>query len=268
MDNYLLNFDNFNKSIIYRFELGYGGIGDLTRYFMYLLTLCIKNNVKLYYFPKGNIIVDKFFKIKYPEMYISEEKRGNPSLITNMDDIPYLTPNIMYETIPYYMYNIVDNIDKIEYSLEDVFYFTDNIKTNANNFLINNNIKDKYISIHLRLGDKHLETEKHYVFCTWDERIYNEDNIFKFIENNMDKTILFFCDNNGYKLKIKNKYNNVKITNFNIGHTSLPNTTEIQFFDTITEFYLLSNSDHIYKASTSGFPCMAAKFKNIEISDL
>ena len=76
--------------------------------------------------------------------------------------------------------------------------------------------------------------------------------------------ILFFCDNNKYKLKIKNEYNNIIITDANIGHTSLLNTTEKQVLDTITEFYLLTNSQLIYAASKSGFSYMASRFNNVK----
>ena len=58
--------------------------------------------------------------------------------------------------------------------------------------------------------------------------------------------ILFFCDNNNYKLKIKKKYKNIIITDAQIGHTSLSNTTNKQILDAVTEFYLLTNSQLIY----------------------
>ena len=92
--------------------------------------------------------------------------------------------------------------------------------------------------------------------------------IFKFIEENNDKNIIFFCDNNAYKLKIKKKYSNIMITNCVIGHTSLTNTTEKQVLDSVTEFYLMTNSDKIIMASRSGFSITASKFKNIILEQL
>jgi hypothetical protein len=121
-----------------------------------------------------------------------------------------------------------------------------------------------YISIHLRLGDKFLETDKRFVLCKSDTRQFSEEKIYKFIEDNGDKNIFLFCDNNNQKLKIKNKYNNIIITDSQIGHTSLSNTTNKQILDTITEFYLLSNSQLIYAASISGFSKLSSKFKNVE----
>ena len=76
--------------------------------------------------------------------------------------------------------------------------------------------------------------------------------------------LIFFCDKTSYKLKIKNKYNNVKITDAKIAHTSLKNVTNEEVLDTVTEFYILTNSEEIYGISKSGFSLMASKFKNID----
>lgn len=77
------------------------------------------------------------------------------------------------------------------------------------------------------------------------------------------KIFFFCCDNNNYKLKLKEKYSNIIITNCDIGHTSLTNTTAKQILDGITEFYILTNSKIIFAASYSGFSIMASKFNKI-----
>ena len=87
------------------------------------------------------------------------------------------------------------------------------------------NNDQNYISIHLRLGDKFLETDKVFVLCKEDVRTYNEEKLFELIEINYNKNILFFCDNNNYKLKIKTKYDKIIITDYDIGHTSLAVST-------------------------------------------
>jgi len=46
----------------------------------------------------------------------------------------------------------------------------------------------------------------------------------------------------------------------------LTNTTMQQILDAISEFYLLTNSEHIYYASMSGFSIIASKFNNIQIN--
>ncbi len=110
----------------------------------------------------------------------------------------------------------------------------------------------EYISIHLRLGDNFLETNNNDI--TWDDvRVFSEEKLYKFIEDNYEKNIIFFCDNNKYKLKLKNKYNKIIITNSEIGHTAIVNTTVKQTLDAITDFYILSNSQLIYAASFSVF---------------
>ena len=32
MDDYINNYDNFNKTIIYSFKVGYGGLGDYIKF--------------------------------------------------------------------------------------------------------------------------------------------------------------------------------------------------------------------------------------------
>ena len=70
---------------------------------------------------------------------------------------------------------------------------------------------------------------------------------------NFDKHILFFCENNNMKKKVKNKYQNILITNSKIGHTSLPNTTNDQILDTITDFYIDAETGNYKTLSTGGF---------------
>ena len=114
------------------------------------------------------------------------------------------------------------------------------------------------------MGDKFLETDKKNIKCKGDNRKYSEEKIYKFIEDNKNMNIIFFCDNNNYKLKIKKKYKNIIITDAQIGHTSLSNTTNKQILDAVTEFYLLTNSQLIYAASKSGFSNIASKFNNVK----
>ena len=127
---------------------------------------------------------------------------------------------------------------------------------------------NNYISIHLRLGDKYLETPTEFIMCIQDERVYNEDNLHAFIEKNYNKNMLFFCDNYNFKCKIKEKYNNIHITNCEIGHTSLTNTTDKQTLDAVTEFYLMTESETICCASYSGFSHISSKFKNIPLINI
>jgi hypothetical protein len=264
MDNYIQLYDKLNKHLIFNFKLGSGGIGDLTKFFMYTLDLCITNNIKLYYFV-NNITIEKFLKLKYPEMYFRKNNidSSKTSNINKTKDILNLQNDIYYFVEPHIFYNDF-SYEKISLQLQDVFYFSEEVKINSLPFIQD----EKYVSIHLRLGDMYLETDQKYVLCKEDVRSYNEKDIFELIEKIHDKKIIFFCDNNSYKLKIKDKYNNIIVTNYDIGHTSLSNTTDSQILNTISEFFLLSNSEHIYIGSNSGFPIMASKFKNVPLTIL
>jgi hypothetical protein len=158
----------------------------------------------------------------------------------------------MYYTTINYNYSI---------NINEVFYFSDEVKLNSKT-LFPQHITD-YISIHLRLGDKFLETERQYINRKHDKRTFSEENIHKFITEHSNKNIFFCCDNNAYKLKLKEIYPNIIITNCDIGHTSLSNTTNKQILDGITEFYILTNSKMIFSGSKSSFSLMASKFNNI-----
>ena len=245
MENYINNFNNFDKISIYDFKLGEGGIGDYLKFYMIILIKCMRNNIKIYH-KINNIEIEKYIKLKYDFLYISS------------DEISKLKNFIIEKPVHYY------NNDKYDGNihLNEIFYFDDIVKINVKNIL--SSLPIYYISIHLRLGDKFLETDKKYVLCKNDTRYFSSEKIFKFIEDNNDKSIIFFCDNNSEKLKVKNKYNNIIISTAQIGHTSLSNTTNKQILDSITEFYILSNSQLIYSASRSGFSKMASKFNNIK----
>jgi hypothetical protein len=196
-------------------------------------------------------------------MYI-EKNISTMIKINNINDIYNIRENVYYYVEPYIFYG--DFLyKKLTLPLQDVFYFSEEVKTNCLQFLQDN---EKYISIHLRLGDKYLEIDKQYVHVKNDVRYYNESKIFELIEKMYDKKIVFFCDNHGYKVKIKNKYDKIVLTGYNIGHTSLSNTTDSQILDAVSEFFLLSNSEYIYACSYSGFSIMASKFKNTPISYL
>jgi len=182
----------------------------------------------------------------------------NVSAMDHLEDWYYIVS-------PDMLYGCGDIIHSITIPIEDVFDFSDRVKENRNVLL---NYSAAYITIHLRLGDKYLETDPAFVMCKEDARAYHEDQLYRCIEDNSHRTIIFCCDNNRYKLKIKEKYPNVIIIPSQIGHTSLSNTTDKQVLDTITEFYIMTQSDKIYAASTSGFSTIAAKWRAIPLVDV
>lgn len=251
MENYIKNYDNYSQQIIYDFRVGDGGIGDCIKFFMFILQKCINNNTKLYYLV-NNIPLEKYLKLKYKKMYIHINNiTGNYNIVKPQN---------------YYNYTFSEIFDTLLIPFEEVFEFSQEILINSSRFFSNNNFS--YISIHLRLGDMYLETDKHFLQSDNDIRVFNEEKIYDFIEKNNDKNILFFCDNNNYKLKIKDKYNFIIITDFKIGHTSLINTTDEQTLDSISEFYIMTNSEKIIAASQSGFSVTASKFKNIPLINI
>jgi hypothetical protein len=261
MEEYLEKYDSLDKIIIYNFTISMGGIGDCIKFFMFLLDICIKNNYKLYYLIE-NIYIEKYIRLKYNKMYILKENISDMNAINDFNSIFNINSNIYNIVNPFILYASF-NYDSIKIKIEDIFEFTNEIKNNVK-YILQSDISN-YISIHLRLGDKYLETDTNYVHCPTDERHYFKERIDDYIQQNLDKTILFICDNKQFKHTLKEQYNNIIITSADIGHTGLSNTTEKQVLDGITEFYLLTNSNIIIAASYSGFSIIASKFKNIPI---
>lgn len=249
MENYINNYNLYNDIIVYDFNIWSGGIGDCIKYFMYILDSCIRNNIKLHY-KKNNIELENYIKLKYPIMYIN-----NNDILS---DYKIVNPSTYYTFISD---SYSENNNGYCINISDVFYFSREVIENSQH-IFPPYITD-YLSIHLRLGDKFLELEKELIHCKEDTRNFSEDKINQIIEENNDKYIFFCCDNNSFRQNMKEKYNNLVISNGDIGHTSYKITSNKQILDTITEFYILTKSNKIFGASQSGFSIVAANFYNI-----
>jgi hypothetical protein len=263
MEDYIQNYDSFKIKVVYDFNITSGGIGDCLKFFMFALHLCIQYKYKLHYLVH-NIPIEKYIKLKYPQMYIDDKNIKNKCIVDNATCIPTINNNCFNIIYPNILYSSF-NYEIIHLHIQNVFYFSNEVIINSKTVLQNIN---NYISIHLRLGDKYLEIPKQFIGCIDDERSYNENKLYEFIEKNYNKNMIFFCDNYKFKCKIKEKYNNIHITNCEIGHTSLSNTTDKQTLDAVTEFYLMTESDAIYCASYSGFSHISSKFKNIPLINI
>jgi hypothetical protein len=249
------NYNHYNKILVFNFGLFEGGIGDNIKFFIYLLQFCIQHHIRLHYLV-NHILNEKYLRLKYEQMYISNVP--NP-IVLNTLDFNKLNKNTYYLVRPHLLYPKF-TYDKITMIPNKVFYFHEDVISNSRRLLQ----IDNYISIHVRLGDKYLEIKKELIQCKDDIRQFDENKIFKFIEDNDDKNIILFSDNKQYKTKLKHKYNKLIILDTNIGHTALRHTTEQQVLDTITEFYIMSNSKYIYIPCDTGFSIMASKFNNIQ----
>ena len=274
------------KYCVYDFRQGNGGLGDFIKFYMILFHLCIKYNHTIQC-KVNNHYMEKYIILKNTEAYITENPgkqinfntdfKALESWITNESDVDErceLSPDRLvrlYRNSSESFRTANANLFTHKYTenLNRIFNFSDEVKKNAQTIcplcFSNSGEITNYSSIHLRLGDKFLETDNKYINVKEDVRTFSEERLYKFIETNSDKTFMFFCDNNKFRLMIKNKYNNIIIPDSCIGNTSLNNTTDKQTLDAVSEFYLLSNSKEIYKGSYSGFNMIASKFNNIPL---
>jgi hypothetical protein len=265
MDEYIDKYDTLDKVVIFIFRLGDGGIGDFVKFFTFLLHQCIIRDIKLYCANLSDI--NKYITMKYPKMCIDLQTVPIPIYI--LEQLDDLTPGISYTCDVGVMYPIFPflqpfpNID-LDFPYDQVFEFSEEVKKNQSIIL---KPIEPYTSIHLRLGDHFLETDKCFVLCHQDERRYDQNTIDSVIRNTPGP-IIFFCDNDSYKQQIQQTHANVTITTGEIGHTSLSNTTDKQMLDTVTEFYIMTKSEHIISSSYSGFSTMASRFHRIPITYL
>jgi len=242
MDLYIQPFDTYSTSIVYNIDTTCG-IGDFIKFFMFALTQCIQSNTRLYY-KIHNIDLEDFIKLKHPKMYITESQL-NKLTFTNVNAPMY------YKTFsPNYSVDI-----------HDVFYFSETVLENSRILFP---FEKTYTGIHIRLGDKFLETDTDDIVCHHDVRPLSIKKLFNFIESQRSP-IFLCCDQETFKLKIKEKYNHILITNCSIGHSGLTNTTRQQVLDSVTELYILSNSSSIYSNTYSGFSVIAATIHHIPL---
>jgi hypothetical protein len=245
VSDYLIECNSYTKKVVFVYGKTNGGIGDLIKYFTYLLQVCIKHKIRLYL--RGSRI-DRYLKIDN-RFYISTIE--HQLYLDSINHITSILDSVLYVVYPQTMYAVNNLFDSLTIPLCDIFDFSNEVLERAAPYV------GVYESLHLRLGDTFLEDTCALVIN--DERKYDEAKMFAFMQ---ERNIFFFCDNKSYKQKIKNKFN-VQMTDFDIGHT-----TDAQILDCLAEFYLLSKSTHIYKASYSGYSIMASKMYNCPISDI
>jgi len=258
MDEYLKRYDSLDTIVVLEYDIRLGGIGDYLKFFIYLLQLCIQYNYQLHY-QINHSAIEKLIRLKDERMYISSDKLVNARNLCHQDELSSLQKGI-HLVRPYQLYHGFHN-DFIHMKIEDVFYFSDEIKRNV---ILDSPVLN-YTSIHLRLGDKHLDTDSHFIICKEDSRVFDKHTLINYIEANKSHTLVFFCDNPVYKQKMKQTYPPLILTKGQVAHSSLTNTTYDQIVDAVTEFYIMTESTQIVAVSESGYSAMAAKFKGIPL---
>ena len=258
MEDYIRSYKSYSKKVVYQFRVGYGGIGDCIKYFMYLLHVCIQQKCRLYY-QVMNIPLENYLRLVDNAMYIRENDMTTTvpinvhgPLVVNEQAYTVCTPFDLYdayEEVAYPIYKLFTFSQAIWYRKNEIFPF-----------------HEKYVSIHIRLGDKYLETDSHFVVVKNDERPFQEEAVYRWIHSHRHENLVVFCDNHTFKQYLKQKFPYVHLTTAKVGHTSLFNTTEQHVMDAVTEFYILSKSERIVSNCVSGFSDMAAKFNRTPIS--
>jgi len=237
--------DNKNL-IVYEFKLGYGGIGDFIKY----MKLCI---------IKSEILnVEFYINLDHPMkefIQIKDKYIFNPNKTT------------IYETIkPFDLYHksgetyVIQMRNKQNFNPLQYFIFSKECIDNCSNLLLQNNINNNYEGIHLRLGDSKMNSTNRNKTDYRVKKLNFHDTINKIVSGKLETTFLFFTDNKEVKIEIVKKYDNIRILNIEIIHTSECYSKKLQknLKDNISEFILLSRAKKIHSISYSGYPIVAS----------
>lgn len=257
---YLLSFNEYNNTIVFLSTIG--GIGDNLRSLMFIFNYCLENKIKFLY--KDVLHTDNFFKIRYNELKYNGKElpekingviKATHKFTINNNKIK-ISPELNNDLIFVNSTTIrnIGNVIKYFFKWSQLFYFSDIIKDESKKII---NIDEYYISIHIRLGDRHLENLKLFKFEQEDMRVKNIEEAEKTATNKIlelkNNTIFFTCENLSFKKKIKHKYNNIIINEDEIAHTNKCNTNYENTKNTIIDFYILCNSNKIFGLSRTGF---------------
>jgi len=260
---YRERYDTLDTIVVYDFRRGYGGIGDLVKFFMHALHLCMKNNIRLYY-AANNLVIEKYLRLIDDRMYIRTDTPLLPMKEINESDVGSLSPGVYHFVTPFTFYQTF-HYSYISVPIDRVFTFSDEVRQNVGRVLPGV-IGTSYISVHLRMGDKYLDTDPAFVACPNDVRSFSERVIYNHLVSKLRETrVVFVCDNETFKNKVRGWFPSALVPNTVIGHTSLENTSERQILDAVTEFYLVANGREVHMASESGFPRVAAAFRRIPV---
>jgi len=258
--------------MIFVYDYNNGGLGDMIKFF--LVSVYLADTYKLDFFIdikhpiKDFIVINDKFKcnFEYSEYdFLSKEKNLNYMIANNI--------NFIYNTLSYFN-NSFDNT-KIpnscylfnKYNFFHYMNFSPDVYNDIYNLMDN---KYKYISIHLRCGDKHIIDSKDFLN---DDRInnINYDNIIqKIINDNKINKIYFFCDNNEIKNNYIKKFPELNIISSSIIlHVSYDNNDKYSkemikniYRETIIEFLFIHLSNEIHSLTYSGFSLIAHLLKN------
>lgn len=254
-------FHSFNKSWIYLFEYENGGMGDYLKFYLCALDFSWRNKRKLYLSVHHPL--NQFISLKDDRFYAN-----------NIDHLPKVHSladcDLNSETcyiLTVFCFYFHDDLQKIinKWKWKEIFRFSDIIVEKGNEII---GEYKNYISVHIRLGDKYIETDDSHKACHDEVRPFNQTALYNFLENNQSESIFLFCDNNSFKMEIKAKFPFIRITNYPIGHTSYKNSSEEIIKNCVIDFYILCHSSKIVCSSSSGFSFMASKYNNIDLSYL
>lgn len=245
-----------------------GGYGDFIRSLFAIYVYCKKNNIdhKIYIpshplnkcikciteiinYPT-KIFIDCNSKLLFNELELCKNPNYNVIILSNKFDF------ITFEELKLY----IDDFRKY-------VILTDTVITRING--LNKQIDNRdYVSIHIRCGDKYIESGGQndlYISNPEDPKVYKRlEKSIEYMNKEYNLPIVIFSDNKTLRNTIATKYNLLQF-NTEIGHTATHGNTDTYYIDAIAEFELIGKSKSIIIFYTTGFVYWSAFFNNVSI---
>lgn len=305
--NLFNNNDKDQQTVLYYVDYRSGGLCDILKFLNLVIYLCEKHKLNLKilittylrHFLKidksllfdlndknkiNNILTKKTNWLKYYSQkhttfrdFVNNYK--NKYLIIDPVDL-FRLRNIDYE-LPIDI-NYKDGFDQsnIFYNILDFINFNDEVYNRYNDTIQKYNVTESFYCIHLRCGDKYLESKPINTYYCGNDKRYNDinniilrvkDAINSIDDGNTNKnSIILFCDNSCVKKIIRSKFKNIIIIDSNIIHVGYDySKTDIEhdkikngFIDTLVDFIYLINSKETHAITYSGFSLYSAFLSN------
>lgn len=241
-DEYCALAPTLDTAVVCEFGLTQGGIGDFFKIFAFSLELAIASRARI--LVRNTSPLAAFLHPKHAWMTDARGMR----VVTTVNNA-YWYNHASTETTQELCSALV---------LSDWFEMDASIVADARRLAP----PTAYTALHIRRGDKHLETNRANVACKDDERPFAASAIDAVCAR--EPVLLVVGDHAGTLRDLKARFPHVVLTGLEIGHTSLKGTPAPAVRAALVEFVMLGNARSIVASSTSGFPYLASRWHGRE----
>lgn len=268
--------------LIHKHKYKCGGIGDFIRSALSFYALSQRFGYEFYIDLSDNTDLQQCFIIPPIPSHVQYEHTETLHILDGIYSLEKINPILeQFKNNPktYILYsNAIGYEPPKNISYVSTHFFKNILKPsqividNLNNLYLKNNLQlNNYVSVHIRCGDKNMQTHVE----SSDNRLnINDDNNYKHYHdiiqmfkknNNITIPIIIHSDSTTFKQKFVSQYDEYKILDIYIQHISenIGNNNINSYVSTISEFYMIANANKILLPDIySGFSHIASLINN------